>query len=66
VVVGCLGLLIAWSRIHLGVHFPFDRLGAAVVSTLAAFVSNQVTLRYAGTILHPIELWTARLTPTRG
>jgi undecaprenyl-diphosphatase len=48
VVVGCLGLLVAWSRIYLGVHFPFDRLGAAIVSTLAAFVSNQVMLRYPG------------------
>jgi undecaprenyl-diphosphatase len=46
VVVGCLGPLVAWSRIYLGVHFPFDMLGAAIVSTLAAFVSNQVMLRY--------------------
>jgi undecaprenyl-diphosphatase len=63
VVVGCLGLLVAWSRIYLGVHFPFDMLGAAIVSTLAAFVSNQVMLRYAGALVHWIELWTARLTP---
>jgi undecaprenyl-diphosphatase len=62
VVVVCLGLLVAWSRIYLGVHFPFDMLGAAIVSTLAAFVSNQVMLRCAGAILHEVELWTARLT----
>ena len=61
--VWCLGLLVAWSRIYLGVHFPMDMLGAAIVSTLAAFVSNQVMLRYAGTLLHWVELWTARLTP---
>src|ERR671927_1677237 len=55
-----LALLVAWSRIYLGVHFPFDMLGAAAVSAVAAFVSNQVMLRYAGAILHWMELRTAR------
>jgi undecaprenyl-diphosphatase len=27
-----IGLLVAWARIYLGLHFPFDMLGAAVVA----------------------------------
>jgi len=30
-----IGLLIAWSRIYLGIHFPFDMLGSALVSATA-------------------------------
>lgn len=30
-----IGLLIAWSRVYLGIHFPFDMLGAAIVSAAA-------------------------------
>src|SRR5215211_7593340 len=63
--VWCLGLLVAWSRIYLGVHFPMDMVGAAIVSTIAAFVSNQVMLRYPGVLLGWIELWMARLTAVR-
>ena len=32
------GLPIAWARIYLGVHFPFDMLGAAIVGAIGAWV----------------------------
>ena len=33
-----LGLLMAWARIYLGVHFPLDMLGAAVVAGISAWL----------------------------
>lgn len=35
-VLALLGLAVAWGRIFLGVHFPLDMLGAAVVSVISA------------------------------
>jgi undecaprenyl-diphosphatase len=63
--VWCLGLLVAWSRIYLGVHFPMDMVGAAIVSTITAFVAHQIAVRHAGAILRQMEHWTTRLTPIR-
>jgi undecaprenyl-diphosphatase len=34
-----LGLPVAWARVYLGVHFPLDMLGAAVVAGLAAWLA---------------------------
>lgn len=61
----CVGLLVAWSRIYLGVHFPFDMLGASVVSAISAFVALQVMVRYGGLWLHALEGWAGRLAPSR-
>jgi hypothetical protein len=41
---------------------PLDRLE---ISTIAVFISHQITVRYAGVILRQMELWTVRLTPVR-
>lgn len=30
-----IGVLIAWSRVYLGIHFPFDMAGAAIVAAAA-------------------------------
>ena len=32
------GLLVAWSRIYLGVHFPFDMVGALIVATAGCLI----------------------------
>ncbi|MFL9895796.1 undecaprenyl-diphosphatase [Paraburkholderia sp. RL17-381-BIF-C] len=45
-----LGVPIAWARIYLGVHFPFDMFGAASVSALSAWLS----LRGARWYLEPV------------
>ena len=34
-----LGLPVAWARIYLGVHFPHDMIGAALVSALSAWLA---------------------------
>ncbi|MFY0104107.1 undecaprenyl-diphosphatase, partial [Acinetobacter baumannii] len=34
-VLGLLGIPLAWARIYLGVHFPFDMAGAAFVAMLS-------------------------------
>lgn len=34
-----LGLPVAWARIYLGVHFPFDMIGAALVAALSAWLA---------------------------
>lgn len=39
VALALLGLPMAWARIYVGVHFPLDMLGAAVVAGLAAWLA---------------------------
>jgi membrane-associated phospholipid phosphatase len=34
-----LGIPIAWARIYLGVHFPFDMFGAVIVAWLSVWLS---------------------------
>ena len=34
-----LGLPVAWARIYLGVHFPLDMLGAALVAALSSWLA---------------------------
>ncbi|HAL36675.1 MAG TPA: undecaprenyl-diphosphatase [Polaromonas sp.] len=38
VVLALLGLPMAWARIYLGVHFPLDMVGAALVAGLSAYL----------------------------
>jgi len=38
-----LGLCTAWARVFLGVHFPFDMAGSAVVSVIAAAISYRLS-----------------------
>lgn len=38
VFLAILGLPVAWSRIYLGVHFPFDMAGAAIVGIVSAWL----------------------------
>lgn len=41
-----LGLLVAWSRIYLGVHFPLDMVGAAVIAVVSAFIAARFMTRF--------------------
>ncbi|MFT4063761.1 undecaprenyl-diphosphatase [Paraburkholderia sp.] len=36
-----LGIPIAWARIYLGVHFPFDMAGAATVAAFSAWMTSR-------------------------
>ncbi|GAB1578834.1 phosphatase PAP2 family protein [Bordetella petrii] len=35
--LGILGLLVAWARVFVGIHWPLDMVGAALAATLGAF-----------------------------
>ncbi|TAM33881.1 MAG: undecaprenyl-diphosphatase [Burkholderiaceae bacterium] len=50
-----LGLPVAWARIYLGVHFPLDMVGAALVAALSAWLC----LHYAGWVVEPVFPWMA-------
>jgi undecaprenyl-diphosphatase len=45
-----LGVPLAWARIYLGVHFPFDMLGALLVSLLSAWLCQ----KYGPWLLAPV------------
>ncbi|EDZ99702.1 phosphoesterase PA-phosphatase related [Burkholderia sp. H160] len=42
------GIPIAWARIYLGVHFPLDMLGAAVVAAFSAWLTLRGARWYLG------------------
>lgn len=48
-----LGLPIAWARIYLGVHFPLDIAGAALVAGLSAWLCFREERRFA----EPVFRW---------
>jgi undecaprenyl-diphosphatase len=43
-----LGVPIAWARIYLGVHFPFDMFGAISVALLSAWLTLRAAHWYLG------------------
>ena len=43
--LGLLGLPVAWARIYLGVHFPLDMLGAALVAMGSAWLVRSAEQR---------------------
>jgi undecaprenyl-diphosphatase len=45
-----LGLPVAWARIYLGVHFPLDMIGAALLSVIA----SRLTLGVAPLFIEPL------------
>lgn len=45
-----LGVPIAWARIYVGVHFPFDMLGAVAVAVFSAWVTVRGAHRYVDSI----------------
>lgn len=45
-----LGVPIAWARIYLGVHFPFDMLGAVAVAVFSAWLTVRGAHWYLGAI----------------
>jgi undecaprenyl-diphosphatase len=42
-----MGLCVAWARVYLGVHFPFDMLAAASLSWIAAWLAVRTAPYYS-------------------
>lgn len=49
-VLALLGVPMAWARIYLGVHFPLDMVGAAMVAGLSAWLCFREERWFAGPI----------------
>lgn len=65
-VAATIGLLVAWSRIYLGVHYPLDMVGAALLSAIAAVLTVRLTLRDGGRFIARIDGIAGRLmSPVR-
>lgn len=41
-----MAIMVAWARIYVGVHFPFDMLGALIVALLSNLAVTQLWPRY--------------------
>lgn len=54
------GIAIAWARIYLGVHFPLDMVGAAIVAALCAWLVRVLARWYLEPLFRS-TLWTYRL-----
>lgn len=59
--VAGIGVLVAWSRIYLGVHFPIDMVGAAGLSAAAAILTANVMTRFGAVLLDLAESAVHRL-----
>ena len=49
ITLALLGLPVAWARIYLGVHFPLDMIGAALVAVLSAWLACRAVRVYLPT-----------------
>jgi undecaprenyl-diphosphatase len=56
-VYGLLVPPVAWARIYLGVHFPFDMLGALVVGAISA----GALARFGARVVDRVLPWLLRL-----
>lgn len=50
-----LGLLVAWARIYLGIHYPIDMAAALVTSLVAAFAATWLMARFGTPLLAMLE-----------
>jgi len=50
-VIALLGIAVAWARIYLGVHFPLDILGSALVALSSAQLIVRVEHRFIASLM---------------
>jgi undecaprenyl-diphosphatase len=55
IVAVLMGLLVAWSRIYLGIHYPIDMGAAAVTSIISAAVATWLMGRVGTPVLSGLE-----------
>ena len=60
-VLALLGIPMAWARIYLGVHFPLDMVGAAIVAGLSAWLCARQQRWLGGPIFHYVNAVYRRL-----
>ena len=53
--VALIGILVAWSRIYLGLHFPIDMVGAAAISAAVAVLAARIMTRFGADLLDLCE-----------
>ena len=56
------GLLVAWSRVYVGVHYPSDLLGGIILGIPAAMIALALTARYGTAVVTGAESLQYRLT----
>ena len=49
-------LIVGWSRVYMGVHFPFDVLGSFVMAFLIVFSVNILIKRFISKSKQPISV----------
>ncbi|ENX34281.1 hypothetical protein F889_02045 [Acinetobacter colistiniresistens] len=55
-----LGVIVGWSRVYIGVHFPFDILGSFVIAFLLVLTMNQVFKEFILKFRKPISISLAK------
>lgn len=65
IAIGALGLLVGWSRVYLGVHFPLDILGGTLLAVVVAFATVRLMLLDEGRTIVRLDRLGDKVAPFR-